>query len=340
MRGRHLRRVLEFNGRRYEESILTCLTEGPTSHWSIDVPTVLWMLERISAGDIDPSTARDEIRLATSWESGCCGECDRAVTHYDEALNRHERAVQRWVSEQEQLDAAHYPYILNKGKIHTLTCQHPPKPSPPWFPENLHMFAVFFDSCGEDLDAVFAELDRRSSRGVQRISVSYVQNELARGGLGSVKPKLCRTCRPPLPDLDPSTTVLQPACWGWPADLITLDRLRAEALLSPLSDKNTLPEQRASFAMLERWHDGRCAICGKAPTPRGLVRDHDHETGSIRGLLCHSCNTTEGRSTSELFANYRLRPPSAILAVEVLYLPFGFHVGTGHLLRDAGGGAP
>lgn len=37
--------------------------------------------------------------------------------------------------------------------------------------------------------------------------------------------------------------------------------------------------------------DGRCAICGEIPsTRRGLHIDHCHETGIVRGLLCHGCN--------------------------------------------------
>src|SRR6266487_2161275 len=30
-----------------------------------------------------------------------------------------------------------------------------------------------------------------------------------------------------------------------------------------------------------------CSICGSATR---LVRDHDHETGMIRGIVCNSCN--------------------------------------------------
>jgi len=35
-----------------------------------------------------------------------------------------------------------------------------------------------------------------------------------------------------------------------------------------------------------------CACCGSSNPRRkaGFVIDHDHETGSIRGLLCHNCN--------------------------------------------------
>ncbi|MGC4778642.1 endonuclease domain-containing protein [Micromonospora chalcea] len=76
---------------------------------------------------------------------------------------------------------------------------------------------------------------------------------------------------------------------------------------------------------------GRCAVCGQGHTVGRLVRDHDHASGLIRGLLCSSCNTAEGRTDSLLFNNYRRRPPSVILGIEVLYLPAGFKPGTHHL---------
>jgi hypothetical protein len=50
------------------------------------------------------------------------------------------------------------------------------------------------------------------------------------------------------------------------------------------------------FAMLEA-QGGRCAIC---PTDQPWSRsdtwavDHDHETGAVRALLCHRCNTALG----------------------------------------------
>lgn len=41
--------------------------------------------------------------------------------------------------------------------------------------------------------------------------------------------------------------------------------------------------------------DYRCAICGLYQTEkRLLVVDHCHDTGVIRGLLCHNCNVALG----------------------------------------------
>jgi hypothetical protein len=45
------------------------------------------------------------------------------------------------------------------------------------------------------------------------------------------------------------------------------------------------------MALYEKQHGG-CAICGsEGYPPNGLVVDHDHATGRIRGLLCDGCNT-------------------------------------------------
>ena len=41
---------------------------------------------------------------------------------------------------------------------------------------------------------------------------------------------------------------------------------------------------------VERYGE-QCGICGAKPAPKKkLQRDHDHETGEPRGLLCFRCN--------------------------------------------------
>jgi len=58
---------------------------------------------------------------------------------------------------------------------------------------------------------------------------------------------------------------------------------------------------------------GKCAICASTD-PNGQGRfhiDHNHETGKVRGLLCHRCNTGLG-----LFSD---NPEILVKALQYLY---------------------
>ena len=50
---------------------------------------------------------------------------------------------------------------------------------------------------------------------------------------------------------------------------------------------------RADYDALLKRQGGVCAICAK-PSKRTLCVDHCHVIGTIRGLLCHNCNTALG----------------------------------------------
>jgi hypothetical protein len=72
----------------------------------------------------------------------------------------------------------------------------------------------------------------------------------------------------------------------------------------------------AEYWRIHAEQDGMCYICQRA---RGLSRrlavDHDHDTGFIRGLLCHPCNKMLGhlRDSPHAFvraAHYLLHPPA------------------------------
>lgn len=92
-----------------------------------------------------------------------------------------------------------------------------------------------------------------------------------------------------------------PACWDWPVTDADHDAIRAHGALMGMW----------------LWQDGRCAVCG-LPSRDDLVRDHDHDTGLIRGYLCMSCNLTEPGGVGE-FRLYRERNPATILGVRIVY---------------------
>ena len=67
-------------------------------------------------------------------------------------------------------------------------------------------------------------------------------------------------------------------------------------LLKTLGRFNLTEEQ---FAEMHEVQGFACAICkstdpGGRSTVNNFCVDHDHETGKVRGLLCHSCNLALG----------------------------------------------
>jgi hypothetical protein len=67
------------------------------------------------------------------------------------------------------------------------------------------------------------------------------------------------------------------------------------------------------LAALYAAQDGRCSICQQERAmrgPGGLVVDHCHESGKVRGLLCGTCNTGLGH----------LRDDPGVIAAALAYL--------------------
>lgn len=73
------------------------------------------------------------------------------------------------------------------------------------------------------------------------------------------------------------------------------EQMRAYGRKSHLKSKFGLTQEDYD-AMLEA-QAGGCAICGTEDTSPWdwFCIDHDHQTGTVRGLLCRSCNTAIGQ---------------------------------------------
>ncbi|MGH7881426.1 MAG: endonuclease domain-containing protein [Candidatus Dormibacteraceae bacterium] len=113
------------------------------------------------------------------------------------------------------------------------------------------------------------------------------------------------------------TNIYNPASWSWTIDTIKLEQFR---------DSMTLPRTNPDLEMLYWWQAGRCAICGCEPS-KPLVRDHDHKSSLIRGLLCRWCNTMEGNYSFRCntvrdkvrIERYRKYPPAIQLGIQLHY---------------------
>jgi hypothetical protein len=83
------------------------------------------------------------------------------------------------------------------------------------------------------------------------------------------------------------------------------DWRKANPLLAKANHmRKTYGIELADYDAMRDAQDGKCAIC-KEPQP--LCVDHCHDTGKVRGLLCHLCNRALG-----LFNDDALRLQSAI----------------------------
>jgi hypothetical protein len=63
--------------------------------------------------------------------------------------------------------------------------------------------------------------------------------------------------------------------------------------------KNTLKQfglTQEDYDKMLHSQNGHCAICGNGTNgnKKNFCVDHDHETGKVRGLLCHNCNVSVG----------------------------------------------
>lgn len=71
------------------------------------------------------------------------------------------------------------------------------------------------------------------------------------------------------------------------------DYIKAKAYRDHLSRKYGMTVEE--YEELLRDQGGVCGICKRKPEDcttdgRNLHVDHDHDTGAIRGVLCHNCN--------------------------------------------------
>lgn len=116
--------------------------------------------------------------------------------------------------------------------------------------------------------------------------------------------RLCRQCRKVKPESDYYTvtyknggTKLHSWCKPCTNAYNSTDEYRANARMRRIQKKYGLSVEEYEALLL-----AKCQVCGRAEAQedgrngqsRRLHIDHDHETGKVRGALCHWCNCSLG----------------------------------------------
>jgi hypothetical protein len=169
--------------------------------------------------------------------------------------------------------------------------------------------------CGEVKDESEFALNRYGTK-VYRRNVCRVCYHAARPNHeDDEKPEglMCRRCgisKPPIafPRQRQCLYGLDPVCKA-----CKLERRRERKAMFPEREREIRLKMNygltaEQYAEMLRNQDGKCAICEKVETP--LKVDHNHRTGTVRGLLCHLCNAMIGCAREEI----------AILAAAAAYL--------------------
>ena len=124
--------------------------------------------------------------------------------------------------------------------------------------------------------------------------------------------QFCSCCEAPIgatrPDLPVGVSVCEPC----------LVALSAELTATTLTNMSLYGISRSDYWALYVKQGGRCAICSlrAVELPQRLNVDHDHDPGTVRGLLCRECNLGLGHFRDRTIwlnkaAVYLRRPPAS-----------------------------
>lgn len=118
--------------------------------------------------------------------------------------------------------------------------------------------------------------------------------------------KLCRSkYRKALYHSDPEKQKAYSAAWK------IRNRERARAIARSSHLRVNFGMSVSDYEALYKSQHGRCVICSAHGSMwNGLVVDHNHFTGAVRGLLCHPCNKGIGQ----------MRDDPVIVAAALKYL--------------------
>jgi hypothetical protein len=105
--------------------------EPDRDDWSIELPAVLWLMDRVRDGAITLEEARKELVEITAPPGGCCWACAGVEEPEDELLARCATEREQWLNWWNAVTSQTHPYAVSQSSIHRWDCRHVYDPTPP-----------------------------------------------------------------------------------------------------------------------------------------------------------------------------------------------------------------
>lgn len=168
--------------------------EPDRDEWSVELPGVLWLMDKVSDGTLSIGQARELLVDCTSPAGGCCWDCEQIQMPEADLLAYCKRERDQWLTWWNAVTGESHPYAVSRSSIHRWDCRYVIQPEPPTVITSKHQYMLLGNRLDPEVTNPYRRLTTDEAR---KWLVPY---------RGHSRPPRCKACVPALPDAWRDTT--------------------------------------------------------------------------------------------------------------------------------------